>query len=683
MSDTHLDFETFSMAPLKKTGAWRYSVDPTTQILYACWAVDDDEVSTWCPIITPKEAARFDFPEDWYYGPTIPRPLRLALGRGNRILAHNAPFERGIIQNVMRTRHDGPDTDIRQYRCTAARAAAAGLPRSLEHAAMALGVANQKDKEGSKLLGYFVKPKKPTRKDPRTRIMPLDMKDEFIRVGEYCQQDVRTERDIDYRIPSLDPNERRLFTFDLQINERGIGIDTALARDTSEVVGALEAEIVARVQQLTKSEEYPEGLRPTQRDKMLKFFDSIGVVLENMQADYIKKFIKDNIATMDPLARELLQLRMEAGKSSTKKLASMLAFADPADDRARGTLLFYGAHTGRWSGKGVQPHNFIRGHLKYEEQLRIFELLRQRDAEIMQILYERPITAISSCMRGFIIPRKGHILRVVDYSAIEARVLAWLALDDEILDAYRAGYDVYKVMASKLFNVPYDNVTDEQRRIGKNLILGCGYGLGAAKFVTYCEKAGAEIGLDFAKQAVRTYRNERHKIVRFWSDVERAAIAAVREGRRYDRAILLRNLKFYLKDFEGETWFCIELPSGRSLHYYRPKVKIVEKWGEPAHQLTFKVEFRGRLVSESTYGGKLVENIVQAVARDFLVHGMYQAEQEGYPVIGTVHDELLTEPTIEHGSVKELEEIVSRLPPWGDGCPISAEGFESYRYRKG
>jgi DNA polymerase len=215
-------------------------------------------------------------------------------------------------------------------------------------------------------------------------------------------------------------------------------------------------------------------------------------------------------------------------------------------------------------------------------------------------------------------------------------------------------------------------------RSGPLLVHNCGYGLGATKFVSYSEKAGTEITESFAKTAVRTYRNERYKVVRFWSDVERCAITAVREKRTEKNFVRLRNLKFYCED----RWFCIELPSGRKLRYYRPQVKVVEKFGEPSLQLSYKVEFRGRLVSEATYGGKLVENVVQAIARDFMVNGMFKAEKAGYPVVGTVHDELITEPKIGFGSVKELEDVVCELPPWGAGCPIAAKGFESPRYRK-
>lgn len=814
----HGDFETFSTAPLKKCGGYRYALDPSTEILCFCWAVDDGEVYAWVPCIMNAQARAHGFPINafWFYGRDVPAPLARAVAGGATFAAHNASFERAVWQSIVVKRHGGPPTHPKQFVCTAARASAAGLPRSLEGVGMALDTKQQKDTEGAKLLRKFAMPRKPSKNDSRTRTMPLDEPEDFKRLVHYCIQDVKTERDVDKIVPHLHPSEQRLFAFDMQVNERGILLDVPLVKKTKRIVESLEANIVKDVMERTKTKEFPNGIRPTQRDKMLAHLRAMGAELENLQADHVRKYMRDNADSLHPKVRDLLLLRIEAGKASTKKLASMLEYAWK-DHRARGTLLYYGASTGRWclaedtpvlvrtpgapgsngrgrvrkiqsvlptdqlwdgenwvahegvqaqgkktvvefdgvcatedhyvwvddkskmrlgdaaelgidvwqswptkstlapepvkslgkhgktvktydiinagpnnrftlangrvvsnSGKGIQPQNFIRGNLKYEEQLRVFELLEHDDHELIDLLYEWPISTISSCMRGFIIPTKGKIFRVVDYASIEARVLAWIAQEEWVLEAYIRGLDVYKLMASGVFKVEYDAVTSEQRRIGKNLTLGCGYGLGGAKFVAYSEKAGVEIEEAFAKEAVKAYRTKHKKIVQFWYDTERCAIQAVREQRSYENAVKLRNLKFYVE----ERWFCIELPSGRALRYYRPKVVPVEKFGEPALQLQFKSEFRGRMVSESTYGGKLTENIVQATARDVLVHGMFEAEKAGYRVIGTVHDEIITEQDPQAGSVHELEKIVCRLPSWASGLPVAAEGFESYRYRK-
>ena len=916
----HGDFETFSRAPLKKCGGYRYAADPSTEVLCFCWRIDDGEVNSWVPCISQAEADDCDaLPADWHYGRAVPRTLAAAIATGATFTAHNASFERAVWQRVVVPRHGGPRTRPGQYVCTATRAAASGLPRGLEALADALGNRQQKDKEGGRLLKMFAMPRKPTKADPRDRILPMEAIEDFIKLVQYCQQDVLTEAEVDEAIPHLNEFEQRLFAFDMVVNERGFRIDIPLVHKAKAILAHLEAKVVDEVREITKSEEYPDGLRPTQRDKMLKYFHSVGVMLENMQADHVRKYMRNNVRTLNDAGRRLLQLRIEAGKASTKKLASMLEWTDD-DHTARGTLMSYGGHTGRYclavstrvlvkntagtvrwrfisevknsellwdgiewvthggvvysgynyvykhdgvtatrqhkvwvsdtecvtlseahkrnaliwkslpegyiptvedripehrmktydiqfagprnrfaladgsivsnSGKGIQPHNFIRGTLKWAEQLQIFKMLDLGDPDLFDMIYEWPISAISQTMRGFIIPNEGNHFYVVDYASIEARVLSWLADDTEMLEAFAKGIDVYKLMATAIYDCTLEEVNSEQRRVAKNVVLGCfsektrvltrshgyvpiytvtsldevwdgvewvccdgaveqgvkdvidlwglkvtpehevlvdgrwlqawelatnngivdrvptfdilncgprsrytiqtpagddlivhncGYGLGAVKFVSYSEKAGVEITEELAKFAVKKYRDERYKIVQLWGDVERAAIAAVREDRQIDNPVKLRMLKF----FKDRRWLCVALPSGRLLRYYLPRVSPVEKWGMPSLQLSYKVDLRGRMYSESTYGGKLVENITQAVARDLLVHGMLKAEAAGYTVRGTVHDEIITERPIGKGDVHELERIVCTLPIWAKGMPVSAEGFESPRYRKG
>lgn len=349
-SAVHLDFETFSTAPLKVCGAYHYAQHATTEVLCCCWAVDDEPVCTWVPRLDDDEARKFRFPRNkfWFYGPTVPEPLAEAIRSGMHVIAHNAQFERAVWQAIVVKRHGGPPIKRGQFVCTAARAAAANLPRSLGGVGMALDTKHQKDKEGARLLKMFAMPRKPSKKDDRVRILPLDAPDEFRKLCDYCADDVRTERDVDKLIPALHPTEQALYTFDMEINERGLLLDIPLVRKASTVLKRLEQNIILDVQRRTTCEAWPEGLRPTQRDKMMQFFSSIGVELENLQADHVRKYLKTNAATLPAVARELLLLRIEAGKSSTKKFVSMMACTTWRDHRARGTLLFYGASTGRW-----------------------------------------------------------------------------------------------------------------------------------------------------------------------------------------------------------------------------------------------------------------------------------------------------------------------------------------------
>jgi DNA polymerase len=253
-------------------------------------------------------------------------------------------------------------------------------------------------------------------------------------------------------------------------------------------------------------------------------------------------------------------------------------------------------------------------------------------------------------------------------------VLAWVAGEARILRAYREGLDVYKLMASRLFNVPVDQVTSEQRRIAKNLVLGCGYSLGGVKFVDYSANAGVIISEAFAKKAVKAYRDDHPAIVQSWKTVEEVAARVIRTGKS-EKAL---RCKFLMRDH----WFCIRLPSGREIRYPHARATPVERWGRPGYQISFRAETKGRIYRETTYGGKLIENIVQGIAFDVMCQGMRNAEDADYPVHGTVHDELITMRKKGTGDIKVLEKIICEMPPWANGIPLNSEGFVCERYRK-
>jgi DNA polymerase len=403
----------------------------------------------------------------------------------------------------------------------------------------------------------------------------------------------------------------------------------------------------------------------------------------------VKDMLKDR-ADIPPKVKRLLLLRVEAGKASTKKLATMELVATDGEMQdtdgitgiVQGSFLIHGAHTGRYAGRLVQPQNFIRGLLKPEQQTFVFSLLdmvgrtwsAEDVANLFTVLYEWPIDTISQCMRGFIRAPEGYEFYVVDYTAIEARVLAWVCGEERILRAYRQGLDVYKLMASSLFNIPVEQVSAEQRRIAKNLVLGCGYQLGGVKFVDYSANAGVFIDEKFAKKAVKKYRDDHPNIVKSWYIVEEVAARVIRTGKS-EKAL---KCKFLMRDH----WFCIRLPSGREIRYPHAKAVPVERWGRKAYQISFRAEYKGRVYRETTYGGKLIENIVQGIAFDVMCEGMTNAEAAGYPVHGTVHDELITMRKKRTGDIHFLEKEICRLPAWANGIPLNAEGFVCERYRK-
>jgi len=649
----HLDYETFCELDIRKVGGHRYARHPSCEVLMASYKLPGmTEVLTWLP---------------WKQ----PAPKRLVewIKAGGKLGAHNASFERNVTAHALRRMHpDFPEVKNNQWVCTAAKAAASGLPRSLDKALIALEAPIAKNPDGTAFIKMFCKPRKPTKKDPRTRIRPQDNWPEFLKGVAYCEDDVRGEEWLHHAIPDLHPREKRFFILDMVMNDRGLPIDIPLVQKALRVVSALEADIKAEVEKLSG------GLRATQVAKMLEMFAARGLDIENMQKGTIEEALKST--TLDKTTRRLLELRVEAGKASTKKLVSMLACADPTDWVVQGGFLFHGAHTGRYAGRLVQPHNFIRGMLKRHQRELVFALLDLDDADYFRMLFDAPINQISQCMRGFIRASKGYELAVVDYTAIEARVLAWLCDEKKMLKAYFDGVDVYKLMAATLFHCTIEEVTDEQRRIAKNLVLGCGYQLGGAKFVDYAANAGVVITEDFAFKAVRTYRSSVPNIVASWKTVESLAVHAIRNPGEVAEGLKCR---FYMRSH----WFCVQLPSGRELRYPYAKALMIERYGKPHWQISFRTEIKGQFRRETTYGGKLIENIVQAIARDVMMEGMMAAETNEYPVLGTVHDELLTLRKRGTSDIPFLEKLICPKLSWTKGMPLHAKGFICERYEKG
>lgn len=648
----HLDFETFSELDIRKVGAHRYARHPSTEVLIACYLLPGMHT-----------------PEVWLPRQEAP-PARLMdwVRSGGKVGAHNAAFERAVWRWCLRRMHAStPEIKDNQWVCTAAKAAASGLPRSLDKALKAAGLTVTKDLEGGKLIKVFCGLRKPTKADARTRILP-EQDPRFQRFIEYCQQDVRGEVALDEALPDLIPRQRRMFLLDMAMNDRGLPIDIPLVRKALKVVKSLEEDIGRRVSALTG------GLKATQVAKMIEMFAERGLDIANMQKNTIEEALKGT--DLDAGTRALLELRVEAGKASTKKLISMMACADPDDWVVQGGFLYHGAHTGRYAGRLVQPHNFIRGMLKDHQRDLVFALLEYEDAELFTLLYDKPIDVISQCMRGFIRAPAGYELAVVDYTAIEARILAWVAGEEVILAAYRKGLDVYKVMAVTLFRLKdVSEVSDEQRRIAKNLVLGCGYQLGGVKFVDYCANAGVIITEEFAKSAVSTYRKGVPAIVASWKTVENLVAMATRyPGEVYEGL----KCKFLMR----KHWLCIQLPSGREIRYPYARAVPVERWSKPAYEISFNTEIKGQFVREKTYGGKLIENIVQGIAFDVMQEGMLSADTNGYPVIGTVHDEALTLRKVGTSNIKELESLVCNVPAWSKGMPLAAKGFICERYKK-
>jgi len=350
----------------------------------------------------------------------------------------------------------------------------------------------------------------------------------------------------------------------------------------------------------------------------------------------------------------------------------------PAEDgRARGCLLYHGASTGRWAGSGIQPHNFYRN--KFSDVSECLELVRNLDYDAIDFLYGDIMETLVSCVRGIISAKPGHDLICADYSAIEARGNAWLAGDEKTLSAFRSGLDIYKVTAAQIYHKKYEEVTTEDRRIGKVAVLALGYQGWVGAFQAMGPSYGLYIEDDRAAKIAGVWRNSHPEIKRFWAAMEALAMAAIKDGKIHSWRGGMVQWKMH------QQWLCCKIPSGRVIRYMYPRIGMVDSsYGGMKPQIMFMGwnSENKKWRQQETYGGKLVENIVQATCRDIMAEGMLRAEAHGYPIILTVHDELISEILKGFGSLEEYTALMSEVPTWAKGFPIAAAGWRGERYRK-
>jgi DNA polymerase len=482
---------------------------------------------------------------------------------------------------------------------------------------------------------------------------------------------VLVEAELSSQLPDLNPHETAVYTMDQTINQRGFQLDT----NAVGVALALIAKESASLNQELKAVTGGKVAKATQRAQMLAWLTEQGVRLGNTQKGTIDEALTwgdnddESFNFLTPGPRRALEIMRALGRSSTAKYETMAGWAAP-DGRVRGGLLYHGASTGRWSGAGVQPHNFVRGSVKDMDGL----WASLKDGTFTGDVME----GLSNALRGAIVAGPGKTLYVADYAAIEARVVMWLAGEEEALEMFRKGEDIYLAMASSIYNMECNKEDNpDERQLGKQTILGCGFQMGGSKFQGTCEKYKIIIAEDFAKDVVAAYRAKYPRVVQLWRDTEDAAIRAVK-GRKPVKCGRVTYL------VEGQFLYCV-LPSGRRLSYPFPKVgQKATPWGEMRPQLTFMGidAYTRKWKRQHTYGGSLVENYTQAIARDIMADAMLRVEATGvYQVTLTVHDEIVAEgPAI--GNLKQFEALVAEVPEWGLGLPIAVEGFVATRYRK-
>jgi DNA polymerase len=508
------------------------------------------------------------------------------------------------------------------------------------------------------------KPRKAEREAGVTGLLWWDTPELRATLYAYCRQDVLAEEGLSSALDDLNTQETSVYLLDQVINERGFqldrpAVDAALALISKETK-ALNAELST----LTGG----TVTKATQRAKMLGWFEDNGLELDDTQKETIDGL--DHTKLQPHVSRAVSILRA-LGRSSTAKYQRMDDWMCP-DARVRGGLLYHGAGTGRWSGAGVQPHNFPKGTVKDQEAL--WKTLKGQDRTQIGHEYSGVMEALSNGLRGTIIASEGKDLYVADYASIEARVVMWLAEEQEALDFFRTGGDIYLDMAAEIYNKECYNPSPE-RQVGKFAILGLGFQMGAPKFQGTCEKFGVKIEDEFAVRVVEAYRGKYWRVKQMWTDQEDAALQAVRTKRPVQCGYVT-----WLR--EGHFLFC-ELPSGRRLAYPYPEIRARETpWGAVKASLTFMGvdPYTRKWKRQVTYGGSLVENITQAVARDIMAEAMLRCEALGYEVALTVHDEIVTENA--QGNVADFVQILTTVPEWAVGLPVEAAGFVAKRYKK-
>lgn len=746
-----IDFETRSAAEIKTVSAWRYAEDPTTEVMCLAWhrVGSDAPVQLWAP------------------GQPVPEELLDAIRAGAKLRAWNAGFEQAIWHWVMVKQHGWPEPKPDQWECTMSWALSYALPRALDQASEALHLPYRKDAQGHALMLKMSKPRKPTKKaGDWARVIELTGKeppkavwgdmfgliawisenggrdaplipgeplypwhcdpDDLQRLYEYCRQDVRVEEAVAGQLKPLSPREYKVWLIDQEMNRLGVHIDTELARKaidlTKEVVQQTSADLkeltrgeVTSVRQFAKLRHWLNA-RLDEIDPKRRRFTRFPGVSKEVVRDWLLEH-GDDPALSDTIL-DALELRQRAAKSSATKFKAMLKRVR-ADGTVADTCVYHGAGTGRWAGSGLQVQNFptARDLPKGTSMDLLCDLVLQSEcAGDIETFFESPMSVLSGATRGAIVAPPGCDFIAADYNAIEARGLSWITDDEPALEVFRdadswtpdCGREKTDIYIEQAKAIP-----GADRPFGKIVILGCGYQMGWDTFVDHCAKDGVKITPKRSQEVIKAYRSKHPAVVDFWSDINDAALEAVRRGRG-GKVVEFGRLRMA---WRGQ-FFIIQLPSMRRLRYHMPRIyerRVEYKCGtclgtgrvEIAEDRTAlcpeddcvqgRREFTKRTLSymrqdsqtkkwrrEFTYGGKLTENVVQAIARDLLADALVRIKSRApkYQPRMTVHDEIVASVRKGQGNVTEFENLIAELPEWADGFPVQAEGWIGRRFRK-
>ena len=648
MKKLSCDIETFSDVDLIRCGVYKYADSPNFEMLLFAYAVDDGDVH----II------------DIAGGEELPEKIIQAIKSDTVVkTAYNAQFERVCLSRYLKL-PDGEYLNPQSWYCTAVQAAELALPLSLADVGSVLGLERQKMTEGKELIKYFCVPCKPTKSNGNcTRNRPCHDINKWETFKKYCLRDVDVERQIADKLKMypISDEEHRLYVLDQIINDRGVLVDSELAEQAVKLNSIQTAVAVEQAYMITGLEN-PNSVTP-----LKQWLKEKGVEIESLS----KKSVKSLADETDGDVSEMLKLRLLMAKTSVKKYEAVIRSVC-SDNRVHGMMRFCGANrTGRWSGNILQPQNLPQNHLPDLTLAR--DIVKDGDFEMLDMMFGNVPNVLSELIRTVLIPKPNHRFIVADFSAIEARVLAWIAGEQWRIDTFKNGGDIYCASASKMFKVPVEKhgVNGELRQKGKISELACGYGgsVGALKNMGAVEMGVQENEL---QGLINDWRNANPHIVRFWYEVGNAAMKAIKEK----TTVPLGKLVFA---YERGILF-IRLPSGRRLSYIKPRIGTNRFGGD---SITYMgINSAKKWDRLETFGGKLTENIVQGTARDLLANALINAANAGYDTVFHVHDEIICEVPNGYGSVDELCKLMCIKPEWADGLPLNADGFECEYYKK-
>lgn len=665
----YLDFETRGRLSLPAVGLDNYSRDADTSVLCAGFAFDQGPVSVWSPATAP-----------------IPDSVGLHVAGGGVVVAHNAAFELAVWNNILVPRLGAPPLSAEACRCTMAVARFHALPASLDKVARALGLSETKSADGHRIMLKLCKPRS------HAPLTWWEDADSVAKLFEYCRQDVEVLRKLHQRLGDLSREEQALWVLDRRINDMGVAIDMPSARAAEKVMQ--HAQLRANTEMASLTGGVVDAV--TQTAKLLSWARSQGARLAGVAKSDVDGALAD--ASLPEIVRRALELRRDAGRTSLAKVSSLLSLSSTYDGRLRDTLQYCGANTGRWAGRGVQVQNLPRG-FGYSagdistglSAVRAAAETQKRTADFYETFGD-PTPFLVSALRGLFVPAPGKVFVVGDFANVEGRVLAWVCGEQWKLKAFRdydehAGPDVYCQTYAHAYGVPTDGVTPEQRQVGKTMELLLGYGgsVGALR------RGGGDVVKTKTDEElsgwVRAWRSSHSSTVAFWSRVEQAAFASLRSP----------GLEFHANTTSflcGQGFLRCQLPSGRAIFYPEPKVVRVDTPLGMRDAITYKSTPNAvtRVVPDSTntstwsrvgtFGGKLVENITQAVARDLLAAAMHRVSEFGFNIVMHVHDEIVCEADSEGASV-EMAALMQAPPGWAEGLPVAVKTWSGNRYGKG